>query len=101
MEKLFQDRIAVTLDFSKSASVSDLYGEMRDKMKWKSWYAENLDALWDILTGLPYYGDDFKIIRPRVFSDPLLTRKADAICDIFFEAQERFGKITADIDYVD
>ena len=98
MKQEILTRTPVTLDFTGCRCVADLYKIMREAMKWENWYGDNLDSLWDILTGLPFYGDDFKILRPRVYEDPVLTRKADAVCDIFCEAQERFGKITVDID---
>lgn len=93
-------RISVTLDFTSCRCVGDLYQTMRVAMKWQNWYGENLDALWDILTGLPFYGDDFTILRPRTYEDPGLTRKADAVCDVFCEAEARFGRITVEINYV-
>ena len=54
----------VTLDFSRCDSRAALYDEMREKMCWESWYGANLDALWDILTGLEYAGRRFRILLP-------------------------------------
>lgn len=101
MEHALIEREAVTLDFTPCETLKDIYSEMRTKMNWKSWYGENLDALWDILSGMEFFGDDFKILRPRMYADPALTRRVDAVCDIFYEAQARFGKITVDVDYLE
>lgn len=57
------ERIAVTLDFTACKYIPELYKEIRTKMEWDDDFGENLSALWDILTGMPYKGDDFTIIR--------------------------------------
>ena len=38
---------------------------LRERMAWLGWYGENLDALWDVLTGLPHEGARFTIALPR------------------------------------
>ena len=98
-------RIAVTLDFTKCRYWKELYLEMRKKMKWVDWYGENLDALWDILTGLPYKGDDFTIRRPYSYTNipygqnESFTKYVDKICDVFQQAEQTYGEITARIEY--
>ena len=70
-------------------------------------YGSNLDALWDILTGLPYKGDDFVILRPRAYSgiphgkNREFTEAVDKICQIFEEAQTTYGEITVKLQYTD
>ena len=54
----------VLLDFSLCADIPALYQELRHKMAWDSWYGENLDALYDILTGLPHKGNRFVLTMP-------------------------------------
>ena len=54
----------LTLDFSACAEKSELYAVMRRVMRWREWYGENLDALWDILTGLEHEGERFRLILP-------------------------------------
>ena len=54
----------VFVDFSAAAEIGELYQELRDKLAWESWYGENLDALYDILTGLPHRGTRFVLIMP-------------------------------------
>lgn len=100
-------REQVTLDLSPCKYVAELWLELRQKMEWDDWYGENFDALWDILTGLPYTGDDFTILRPRNYTgipygdNEGFTEYVDHICAIFQEAQDRKGNITVEIRYTD
>ena len=55
----------VLLDFSPCTERRELYAELRNKMDWQEWYGENLDALNDILTGLPHRGSRFVILLPK------------------------------------
>ncbi|MBC5717463.1 barstar family protein [Colidextribacter sp. 210702-DFI.3.9] len=101
------ERIAVTLDFTACKYIPELYKEMRTKMEWDDDFGENLSALWDILTGMPYKGDDFTIIRPVRFENiphgqnDIFTEYVDKLCAIFQRAQDRYGNITATIRYTD
>lgn len=52
------------LDFSACETRSELYAVLRREMLWQDFYGENLDALWDILTGLPHRGRSFTLIMP-------------------------------------
>lgn len=64
-----EEHIAVTIDFTFCKYASELYKEMRTKMEWDEDFGENLSALWDILWGMSYKGDDFTIIRPLQFTE--------------------------------
>lgn len=100
------ESIPVTLDFTACKYISDLYREMRTRMEWDDDYGENLSALWDILWGVPYKGDDFTIIRPLHFrniphgQDQPFTEYVDKICAIFQRAQ-RQSLLTISIRYTD
>lgn len=54
----------VTLDFSACEDRAAIYAELREKMAWQDWYGSNLDALWDVLTGLEHRGRRFRILLP-------------------------------------
>ena len=54
----------VTVDFSLCPDIPSLYAELRYKLQWEDWYGENLDALYDILTGLPHRGERFLLTMP-------------------------------------
>ena len=81
----------VKLDFSRCTEKQELFNELRDKMDWQKWYGNNLDALWDVLTGLPHKGKHFIIILPAGESD--IAAYADSICDIFREAGVSFETV--------
>ena len=55
----------VFVDFSACAEIDEMYQELREKMDWEDWYGENLDALYDVLTGLPHRGERFVLIMPE------------------------------------
>ena len=71
-------RPEVTLDFSSCRERAELFSLMREKMLWGEEYGENLDALHDVLTGMPHYGRSFRIILPdesapcRVYAEKVL-----------------------------
>ncbi|MDO5459909.1 MAG: barstar family protein [Eubacteriales bacterium] len=73
----------VFLDFSACADIPSLYSEMRQKMAWKDWYGENLDALHDILTGLPHRGTRFVLTLPSEDAPPEVRLYADRIASVF------------------
>ncbi|MBQ9686268.1 MAG: barstar family protein [Oscillospiraceae bacterium] len=54
----------VTLDFSACRERSELYDIMADAMLWQPDYGRNLDALYDIVTGLPHLGMRFRLLLP-------------------------------------
>lgn len=101
-----EETVSVTLDFSRCKYISEIYLELRKKMKWEEWYGPNLDALWDILTGLPYYGNDFTIIRPYAYrdipheQDKLFTEYMDKLCTVFLRAERMYGEISVHIEYL-
>lgn len=100
------ERVKVTLDFTGCKYIGELFREMRTKMEWDDDLGENLSALWDILWGMPYRGDDFTIIRPRWFTgishgqNASFTEYVDKICSIFQRAESQ-GILTARIEYTD
>lgn len=101
-----EEIISVTLDFSKCKYLGEVFQEMRTKMKWEDWYGENLYAIWDILTGLPYYGNNFTILRPYFYTnipheqDKQFTEYIDKICAVFLRAERMYGEITVHIEYL-
>ncbi len=103
-----EERTQITLDFTKCKRYHELYGEMRTKMEWDDFYGENLDALWDILTAMPYKGNDFVILRPRQYHniphghDDNFTKYVDKVCYIFERAQmQRYVDLTVQVIYTE
>ncbi len=97
-------REQVTLDFCACKYMSEVFKEMRTKMEWDDDLGENLSALWDILRGMPYKGDDFAIIRPRRFTgiphgeNEAFTNYVDKVCSIFQRAESQ-GLLTIQVKY--
>lgn len=52
-------------DFSNVGNKKDMFAILREGMEWENWYGENLDALHDIVTGLPHKGRLFAIVPPE------------------------------------
>lgn len=104
----FYKRKTVILDFAGCKDIRGIYTELRTKMKFFFYYGNGLDALWDILTGMYFYGDDFIIKRKRTHQyveyDKITdyTQKIDKICDLFEKASKSiYSDITVEIEYVD
>ena len=76
----------VFLDFSTCADISDLYSELRRKLYLADWYGENLDALHDILTGLPHRGSRFIITEPSEEAPADVRLYAERISAVFLES---------------
>ena len=76
----------VLLDFSLCADIPALYQEMREKMAWEDWYGENLDALYDVLTGLQHRGSRFVVTVPRADAPPEVRLYFTRILRVFRDA---------------
>lgn len=82
----------VFLDFSSCADIPALYAELRHKMAWQDWYGDNLDALHDILTGLPHQGHRFVITEPAADAPVDVRLYAERILKVFRDYEERIFK---------
>ena len=78
----------VLIDFSSCGEISELYAELRDKMDWEPWYGSNLDALYDILTGLPHHGSTFVFTMPEEDAPAEVRLVANRIRAVFDEAEK-------------
>ena len=78
----------IFLDFSSCADIPSLYSELRNKMDWEKWYGENLDALHDILTGLPHRGKRFIITLPSEAAPDEVRLYCSRILSVFQESEE-------------
>ena len=54
----------VTLDLRSCRDREELYAVLRSSMSWEDWYGENLDALWDLLTGTENSSGRYRVIPP-------------------------------------
>ncbi len=74
----------LTLDFSACRERSELYDILTSRMLWEKDYSRNLDALYDILTGLPHLGRSFKILLPA--EDAPCRGYAEIMAQVFEDA---------------
>ncbi len=74
----------LTLDFSACRERAELYTIMAARMLWQENYGRNLDALYDILTGLPHLGRSFRIVLPA--GDAPCRGYAEIIAQVFADA---------------
>ena len=74
----------VTLDFSHCRERSELYDVLAERMLWQGWYGRNLDALYDMLTGLPHLGSRFVLRLPA--EDAPCRGYAEIIGQVFSDA---------------
>ena len=72
------------IDFAGCETREALYAVLRREMAWEDWYGGNLDALWDVLTGLPHEGERFAVALPR--GDSPVYDYAARIREVFEEA---------------
>lgn len=76
----------VPVDFSLCWDIPTLYAEIRSKLQWEDWYGENLDALYDVLTGLPHRGERFLLTMPGEDAPKEARLYAERIRRVFAEA---------------
>jgi len=76
----------VFVDFTCSAEIGELYQELREKLQWEDWYGQNLDALYDILTGLPHRGTRFVLRMPLADAPVEVRLYAGKIRRVFADA---------------
>lgn len=74
----------LTLDFTACRERGELYDILAYRMLWEKEYGRNLDALYDILTGLPHLGRSFKILLPA--EDAPCRGYAEIMAQVFEDA---------------
>ena len=74
----------LTLDFSACWERAELYDVLSTRMLWQNDYGRNLDALYDILTGLPHLGRRFRILLPA--EDAPCRGYAEIMAQVFEDA---------------
>ena len=74
----------VELNNHSFANAREVHGYLAAELGFPEYYGRNLDALYDILTGLPHLGRSFVIILPA--ADAPCRNYAERICNVFAEA---------------
>lgn len=79
----------LVIDFSKCKYPIDLHNEIREKLELPEWYGNNLDALWDMLTGYIETPISITVIfKPETKSAENLKENVLKIIETFKEAAE-------------
>lgn len=82
----------VTIDFTRCKSLLDLHNELAQKLDFPDFYGQNLDALWDCLTGFIYWPQKICFKGIKLLPKDL-QHQALRIYKIFCEAEEEGWEI--------
>lgn len=84
----------IVIDFSECKYPLDLHNEIRKKLELPEWYGNNLDALWDMLTGFIETPISITVIfKPETSSAESLKENVLKIIETFKEAAEEDEEI--------
>ncbi len=83
------------IDFTECRYIGELYYELKKKLKLPDWCGENLDALWDALTGIMYTSADISVKKTTAWKE--IQEYADSIVEVVQGAEARYREITVRI----
>ncbi len=87
------------LDFSKCQYLGEVHQVIQQKLELPEWYGQNLDALWDSITGIMYVPADIIIIyKPETQKSEELASEIKKIIDVFKEAAQEYNEITLHVE---
>ncbi len=72
------------IELASCGSRAEIYAVLRRTLPWEDWYGENLDALWDVLSGMPQTGERYTVALPR--ADSPVRAYAEKLRAVFREA---------------
>lgn len=81
------------IDFSDYKYLGELHQEIKEKLELPDWYGENLDALWDSLTGIMYVPAEITITYLPKVNSVRLKEEVYKIIHIFKEAEKEYDEI--------
>ncbi len=85
---------SIVIDFSECKYPLDLHNELSEKLELPEWYGNNLDALWDMLTGFIETPVTITVIfKPETKSAENLNESVLKIIETFKEASEEDEEI--------
>lgn len=80
------------LDFSECSTWGEVYREIKKRLELPDWCGENLDALWDAVTGMMY--TPAQITVSKKVKNHGLAADVQQIISVLYEAEEKNGQIT-------
>lgn len=88
-----------TLNFSACKSLGEIHLSIQQELDLPDWYGQNLDALWDALTGMMYVPAEVSIIfKPKTKQSEELREAVEEIIAVFEEATQKYNEITLQTD---
>ncbi len=89
----------VIIDFSECKYPLDLHKEIKEKLELPEWYGNNLDALWDILTGFIETPVSITVIfKPENKAAENLKENVSKIIETFEDASEEDEELKFNCD---
>lgn len=86
------------LDFSECKYLGEIHQKIQTVLELPDWCGQNLDALWDAITGIMYLPAEITIIfQPQTTQTLQLSDEVDKIITVFTEAANEFGEIVLNI----
>ena len=79
------------LDFSECGTWGEVYREIKKRLELPDWCGENLDALWDAVTGMMY--TPAQITVSKKVKNNSLAADVQQIISVLYEAEEKYEKI--------
>ncbi len=87
------------LNFSDCECLGEIHQVIQEKLDLPRWYGDNLDALWDALTGIMYVPANIKIIyKPEKKISTELSREVYKIVEVFKEAAKEYNEFVLSVD---
>ncbi len=87
------------LDFSDCQYLGEVHKIIQEKLELPEWYGENLDALWDALTGIMYVPANITIIyKPKKKISTELSDEVYKVIEVFEEAVEEYNEFLLTVE---
>ncbi len=87
------------LDFSDCEYLGEIHQIIQEKLELPEWYGNNLDALWDALTGVMYVPANIKLIyKPKKKASTELLDEVNKIVGVFKEAAQEYNEFELSVD---
>lgn len=80
------------LDFSECRYLGEIYAQIKCVLELPQWCGENLDALWDALTGMMYTPAEVAIMPQTRRKE--LQEDVKEIITVFQEAQDEYSELS-------
>lgn len=89
----------IMIDFSECSYISSLHKEIKEKLDLPYWYGENLDALWDSLTGIIETPVEISIVyKPKTKAQSEMRLYVNQIVNVFEDAEREYKEIKLILD---